>query len=683
MTLRYRPRAAWIALLCASLIILLGAVSPSANAQFFNDGYIRASRLGITFINSADHPVNPLRYQNALLVGAGWNRFPIYWDRVEPSPGSFNWTAVDQVVAGDVSVGLRTNAILLGIPGGYRSGESITNLNAPIFADGTDDPAPGKAINPANHWAYFVASAVARYRPGGQLAVQMRWNASQGISVWEIWNEPDLPMFWQGGVDAYARMLKVAYLAIKQVDPFARVMFAGLAYNNPNVLDYLDRTLAVISRDPAAGRHNWYFDIAAVHAYTSPRRSGIMVARMRQTLRRYGLERPIWLNESGVPVWNDYPGPTWTAGNPADRLYRGTMSQQASYVIQSSAYAWAAGADVVFFHQLYDDCGNQAGGTDFAPDSGGAGDAFGLFRNERGASCFSQHPQPGSPRPAATAFRVLSTLFGDGGFSGGRIYDLAGQATAIVFDRTTSAGAAGQSAGAISGRIYVIWSRMPNRVNAIIPASGSAAALYTIDNQDFMLTPDGGVYRVGLQAASGIDETITGGAPYIIVEQIMPGFAAADPGLIHVEGFPSNTVAQSDMGTPEGVGSAADVTLATLPAPVNTIPTITPVPTIRPTTAPQFDITPPRPTMVALPITSPPTFRVEWGAVEDGGVERYIVWVRVDGGDWSPWLDTNVTSAEYTGERRRFYEFAVWAMDFGGNWSENTTLSPQAATTVE
>ncbi len=58
-----------------------------------------------------------------------------------------------------------------------------------VFSDDTDEPGPGKSINPDNRWAYFVNAAVNRYRPGGMLAQQQGWNDERGVRYWEIWNE--------------------------------------------------------------------------------------------------------------------------------------------------------------------------------------------------------------------------------------------------------------------------------------------------------------------------------------------------------------------------------------------------------------------------------------------------------------------------------------------------------------
>jgi hypothetical protein len=60
-----------------------------------------------------------------------------------------------------------------------------------------------------------------------------------------------------------------------------------------------------------------------------------------------------------------------------------------------------------------------------------------------------------------------------------------------------------------------------------------------------------------------------------------------------------------------------------------------------------------------------------------------VVWVRIDGGDWQPWLETPLTQGSYTGISGSTYEFAIWARDLAGNWSTNTNLQPQAVTRVE
>ena len=666
-----------LALLSGVLTVILCAAPSPSQAQ---DSYIRSPHLGITHISAPHDPIVDQRYRNALFLGAGWNRWPLYWDSVERE----TWVNYDQLVANDVRYGLRSDAIFLGTPGQYADGGSIRGLYEAAFNDGSDTPTPGKQPNPNNPYATFVYTAVMRYKPGGLLAGQLGWQPDQGIRVWEAWNEPDLGMFWGGTVQDYARLLKVTDLIVRAADPLAQVMFAGLAYNNPDVNDYLARTLSVIAQDPLRDTYNWFFDIAAVHSYSDAERSGRMVKHVKQDLTAYGLDRAVWLNESGAPVWDDYPGQTWTAGSPASRQYRVTMEQQALYVIESTALAWAAGADVVFIFQLYDDCGNQAAGTNFPPNSGQAGDAYGLFRNDKSSACFSQSPQPNTPRPAASAYYRMAQIFGDRNFQGGARVDLSGQGTVVSFDLSPEQGVAnfgsvtsGGSGNNVVERAYIMWNRSPNRLVVEIPSSGPSAQLYDMGSDDYMLAPQNGLYDIGLPAVAGSDfpqltssevSTISG-APFILIEPVQQGWTPVDPQLIHIQGQP----------TP-------DAQLANVPtvAPQIAIPipaTATPIPP--PTIDPALDHTPPIPLMQPLPDTSPATFTLHWSGMDDSGIASYIVWVRVDGGDWSKWLETSATQADYTGTSGSTYDFAIWAQDLGGNWSQNIDLSPQATTKVQ
>jgi len=419
------------------------AIAPAATQDEPSNAF------GVVFISSAEDRLPgsgrtaeslEQQYRNGLATGATWNRWPLYWFNIEQSPGVFNWAAQDATVQADIAHGLRLDAILLGTPAFYTTGNAArasrvprlrpgelsldaieratpVGLHEPTFADGTDTPAPGKAPNPANKWAVFTTAAVNRYKPGGVLAQANGWPVGVGVTHWEMWNEPDLAIFWDASVEDYARLLKVGYLATKAADPGATVLFAGLA-NDYRKLEYYRDVLTVLAADPAVAGYGFYHDILATHSYFHAWKSWYHVYRARGTMREFGFEKPIWLNESGVPAWDDYPGPIW---DPASAL-RATTAEQAAYTIQSAMYAMFTGATAVFHFQLYDGCGNQPAGTDFPPHNGElcdangqyngkpcAGDANGLYRNPPDMLCFTQHDSPGSPRPNLAAFRVLTT----------------------------------------------------------------------------------------------------------------------------------------------------------------------------------------------------------------------------------------------------------------------------------
>jgi hypothetical protein len=389
----------------------------------------------------AAQPVSEQRYQNGLATGATWNRWPMYWHNVEQQPGDFHWAYEDTAVIADMAHGLKLNAILLGTPGFYRTegqtgGTAVapppdqptspfaldapqtatpTGLYDPIFSDGSDTPGPGKQINPANVWARFVWTAVNRYKPGGLIAQQQGWPAGLGVTHWEMWNEPDLAHFWDGSVADYARLLKVGYLAAKQADANAQILFGGLAVvYDPYDIPYLSAVLDIFDDDPTAVAHAYFHDILALHNYSYAYRSWRAVYIAERRLLARGQDKAIWLNESGVPVWDDYPGPVCEPTSP----YRATMQEQADFIIQSALYGAYAGADNIFFFQLYDDCGNVGGDFEFYPPDlcGGpgphpGGDAFGLFRNAPDNACYTHHPNPETPRPGLAAFQVLTTYF--------------------------------------------------------------------------------------------------------------------------------------------------------------------------------------------------------------------------------------------------------------------------------
>ena len=498
---------------------------------------------GITFINSAEGRADAQQLANAQITGAQWDRWPLYWNHIEQTPGQFSWAFQDEAAIADLAHGFHINAILLGTPGFYTTLTQATPtaaattsalaLNAPqastpiglydpIFTDGSDIPGPGKTINPNNVWARFVYTAVNRYKPGGVVAQAEGWPVGVGITHWEMWNEPDLASFWSGSVADYARLLKVGYLAARQADSLAQILFGGLA-NDSGHLGYYDEVLDIYDGDTLAPTYGYFHDILATHNYFYAWRTWYHIFRAKNTQQAHGQDKPVWLNESGVVIWDDYPGPTWESTSP----YRATMSEAADFVIQNAFYGTYAGATAIFHFQLYDACGNQPGGTDFPPHNGElcglpqypicAGDAFGLYRNPSDAACFRQHPQPETPRPTMTAYQVLTIYFRDvepywrlrpGGSDPAN-----GPQEWIAFYQPST-----------GNRIVGMWARFGDAQTAVITATSSTALLVYPDGITETITPTNGVYTFPLPAATNLnapwDPTLyaIGGRPVILIE---------------------------------------------------------------------------------------------------------------------------------------------------------------------
>jgi hypothetical protein len=507
-----------------------------------------SAAFGVVFVNPAEPgmPTDGGRYQKAADLGIGWDRWPLYWYHVEPSAGQFDWSAYDAVVEADVNHGLQVNAVLMGTPAFYSTSGVNTaplrlgfreqrdsvilssaspprGLYEPVFTDGSDVPGSQKTINSNNAWANLVYRAVERYRPGGVLARQKGWPGDWGVRTWEIWNEPDLSYFWNGSVADYARLLKVAALAARQADPHAVIMTAGLA--NPPAPGYLANLLAALAQDQnptLRDSQGWYFDAVALHNYAWSWDTGERTRQARQALGKYSAvkDRPIWINESGVAVYDDYPGPTWQQNGEANHM--ATMEEQAAFTIQNAAYALYNGAAVVFHFQLYDGCGNDPPNTDFPPDSRwlcdqgkicASASAFGLWRNKTTDSCYRQHPQPDTARPAFAAFRTTVQML-----TGAQPLwhqQPKGDQEWFAFYRPDT-----------QQRIVVLWAREFHDVTAQVPAVAGQATLLDQYGTPTTLHPSSGSYSIALPAATNLNiphppdgSSSIGGRPYLLIEK--------------------------------------------------------------------------------------------------------------------------------------------------------------------
>ena len=167
-----------------------------------------------------------------------------------------------------------------------------------------------------------------------------RWAARHfrgRVKAWEIWNEPNVPEFWQGSTRRYVRLLRAAYRAIKAGDRRARVVFGGTVHND-------DRFLAAAYQAGARGA----FDVMATHPYQgvgdAPPEAAdtggdwwllTHVPAVHDLMARHGDgNKPIWFTEFGWSVHANTPGmPAWQRGVSAE--------EQAAYLTRAVALVQA------------------------------------------------------------------------------------------------------------------------------------------------------------------------------------------------------------------------------------------------------------------------------------------------------------------------------------------------------
>lgn len=486
--------------LLLSVFILASLIEPApagyADISSLGNG---AGFFGFDFINGAGYNIAEQRYQQGVASGAGWDRFPMYWNEIETTPGLLNddaYRAVDQVVSGDSAHGFGINAILVGTPtwiatsgsalvpqarverkqspmgplsGGPLTPSSVAsppmNLYAPVFnADGS--------INQSNYWARFVFATVTRYKAK--------------VKVWEMWNEPDLKWgngqgaFWTGTDQDYYQLLKVGYQAAKAADPSATILFSGLAYwSDP---DFFTRVLRVAKTDPSGPKNGYYFDVMPLHFYVSPYHLYNFPLQYRAQMSSIlGVTKPIWVNETNIPLCED-PVLDPNSGCPA--RWHGTLEQQAAFVIQAYALALAAGVQKVFYFQFCDDANAEW---------------YGAVRNN------------GTPRPSYYAYKAASQYFSN------------------ITSTVRSSQGSIEKVVLYSGpdtKITVIWNNSGTPVNASITVVGSSWTLMDkygsaksvfLQNKTLSLTLPAATYRDPVSGAYDL-----GGDPYIMVERGFP-----------------------------------------------------------------------------------------------------------------------------------------------------------------
>jgi hypothetical protein len=447
--------------------------------------------------------------QMAYDAGSRWDRFDFDWRRLEPANDYFSPTqlaAYDSLVNDLYAAEINVVGILLWTPGWAATSPDMSpdaGLNDRSFdrrpfgwyapaprAPGAADALSGVATSassppqglyeewddwtaadgdPINYWGRFVHAIVSRY--------------GDWVEHWEMWNEPEWDYFWTGTSTDYTQLLKVGYQATKAACPDCQVLFGGLHYWENRY--YYRWVLSQLHADPEAAANNHFFDVMSVHLYSRSSSIYDEVRNIRNGMSTYNVgDHPIWLTETGVPVWGDAP-----AYNPKYD-YAATRDEAAAYVIQSYANAWAAGVERYFFFRTNDQ---------------GMGEYFGLIRDDK------------SLRPSYTAYQVAVTYLVTPTFVTRKAEGSSMRVTLWDTPR---------------GRVDVLWNQTPTTTVYVRPAAAVTATVVDRWGNTSVVAPVAGVHTFTLPGATAnlVDDPgdpgdsddpndyIIGGDPLIVIE---------------------------------------------------------------------------------------------------------------------------------------------------------------------
>jgi hypothetical protein len=266
--------------LACLLVILLPAQAGAAPRDYYG---MNVQRL-FEDPGHAD-PDKPLAALSA--IGVRTARSDMYWQWAEPAPALvpllMNWRRHDRVARTLAGNGLRWQPII---------GSSTTwasSFRGHLFAPPDNMQA----------WNRYVGELVKRYGHGG-----LFWEGDQRFEIdrWEIWNEPDLALFWRPAPDParYADLYLETRGVIKAHDPAATVTLGGVtAKNGPAFIASM-----VAARPQIVGQ----VDGAAYHAYGDDAADVLAgVRRFRRVLDARGLRVPIHITEAGWPTSGSSP----------------------------------------------------------------------------------------------------------------------------------------------------------------------------------------------------------------------------------------------------------------------------------------------------------------------------------------------------------------------------------------
>lgn len=255
-------------------------------------------------------------------LGIKWVRLGVYWYSVEPSPGQHDYVKLDAVMNAIKAAGLNSLVYVVGPPKHQSKG---ADMDRP-------DQYP-----PADNSVY------------GKLLVELA-NRYPQVTAWQIWNEPNLRMFWQpeSQPDAYNALVSSAAVTMQQSIPNRIRVLGGMAYWSVMVEQNK------LMFEELAKLHTFELvDTVAYHPYMKtpygdpdsdvPYNFITRGQWLNDSLRKLGAKQ-IWATEWG---WGSYK-----TNKLHDEMI--TETDQAEYILKRLALMMAMGFDKSFYFNIAD-----------------------------------------------------------------------------------------------------------------------------------------------------------------------------------------------------------------------------------------------------------------------------------------------------------------------------------------
>jgi hypothetical protein len=354
-----------------SVALLLLAWTPGARAQ------VGSESVGINTHVPSDDVLDA-----CVDLGLEWVRIDANWRDIHAGPGRFETADVERIARSASARGLSVFMTLAYTPEWVPR---VSRARDDAYG-GNDEPAT------SSEWVAFVDEIVRRMRP-------------LGVRHFGLWNEANLDGFWEqeAGLDAWIdKIVLPGAAAVRAACADCVVLGPELANVGPSDVA-LDQVLARTAGIWDIVTHHIYQGLARTgggDTFTNAldrRRSPITRASLRELLDLHGIDREVWITETG-----------YRAEPPGDADEERAQRDHVTGVLDLQLdYPWWTNT---FFYEIYD-CGVDQPGCDI--------DGYGLLRPTRGVSGGPRRwPGDYRQKPAFTAMRDLlarePALLGEG-----------------------------------------------------------------------------------------------------------------------------------------------------------------------------------------------------------------------------------------------------------------------------
>jgi hypothetical protein len=151
----------------------------------------------------------------------------------------------------------------------------------------------------------------------------------KGVTVYDLWNEPDHRGFWRGNTEDYLEFMRVAYETIKSVHPDATVLSGGIASLHQGPTDSLNPDM---DRRMIVDGQKWY-DAIALHEHGPlDRFTAALDGPLAEYRKRLDEDKGLWFTETGIDCGGH---------------------DKAAVLVQKFTHARAHGAEGLIWYALY------------------------------------------------------------------------------------------------------------------------------------------------------------------------------------------------------------------------------------------------------------------------------------------------------------------------------------------